>query len=103
MFFGSPKKRKDAEEAFQRKVDENENLLHDDQPDCLLGTCKVMGTGLTLTNASLMILCEPIYNVKTFTQIPKRAHRMGQLKQVTFAVLHGGTQIERYVSSKQGS
>lgn len=82
MVFGPSKRRTAAVDAFMLRTDDKGNLLCQDQPDVLLGLANMMGTGTNLQRATLVILCEPIYNPKIKAQIPKRAHRQGNPNEV---------------------
>ena len=57
MYSGSSKKREAAKAAFQRErnLDAGE-LLDKDPPDVLIGLIRIMGTGLTLPQASVVII-----------------------------------------------
>lgn len=103
MYFGDPKKRKDAEYSFMRAADPDGNLLVKDESDCLIGCIGIMGTGLNLTRATVVILCEPIYDPKLYKQAPKRAHRLGQKEEVFLYVLLSNTTIEKYVDERRVS
>ena len=56
-----------------------------------------MGTGLTLHQASVVIIMEPIYDPNRFLQVPKRAHRLGQQKEVWCYAIRTNTAIEDMV------
>lgn len=103
MYFGDPKKRKEAEYSFMRVTDTDGNLLVKDEPDCLIGCIGIMGTGLNLTRATVVILCEPIYDPKLYKQAPKRAHRLGQKEEVFVYLLLSNTTIEKYVDDRRES
>jgi len=36
-------------------------LLHQDEPDTLIGTVGIMGVGLNLQLGTIVILCKPVY------------------------------------------
>lgn len=57
MYFGSSKMREAANAAFQleRNLDAGE-LLHKDPPDVLIGSIRLMATGLTLPQASVVMI-----------------------------------------------
>ena len=84
MYFGSSKKQEAAKAAFQQERSlETGELLYQDTPDILIGLIRIMGTGLTLRQASVVIIMEPMYNPNLFLQVlswpvnPKR-QREGQ-------------------------
>ena len=53
-----------------------------------------MGIGLTLHQASIVIIIEPMYDPNLFLQMPKRAHRLSQPKEVWCYTIRTITAIE---------
>jgi superfamily II DNA or RNA helicase len=53
------------------------------RPKVLLGQIGAMGTGLNLQAASVVVLCEPQVKPTLEAQAIKRAHRMGQVENVS--------------------
>ena len=95
MYFGSSKKREAAKAAFQQERNLNTGeLLHKDPPDVLIGLIRIMETGLNLHQASVVIIIEPMYDPNLFLQVPKRAHRLGQPKEVWCYTIRTNTAIE---------
>ena len=102
MYFGSSKKREAAKAAFQQEKNlDTGKLLHQNPPDVLIGLIRIMGTGLTLHQASVVIIMEPMYDPNLFLQVPKRAHRLGQLKEVSCYTIRANTPIEDMVEAKR--
>ena len=56
-----------------------------------------VGTGLTLHQASVVIIMEHIYDLNLFLQVPKRAHDLGQQKEVWYYIIRTHTAIEKLV------
>ena len=81
--------------------DVNGALLDDDQPDTLIGLASTMGTGTNLQRATVVILCEPVYDPKIKAQVPKRAHRQGNSCEVWYYILTSKTVIENLVETKE--
>lgn len=75
--------------------------LESDKPDILIGTAKKMGIGLDLTQVTVVILCEPVYDPNLYKQIPKRAHRLRQKEETHYHVLHTDTEIKWRVNDKR--
>ena len=102
MYFGSTKKREEAKAAFQLETNpESGERLHAHEPDILIGLVRTMGTGLTLHRASVVIIMEPMYDPNLFLQIPKRAHRLGQTKEVWCYTIRTDTSIEDLVEERR--
>ena len=59
-----------------------EEFSADDQPGILLLSLKAAGTGLTLTKADYVFLCDPWWNPAVENQAIDRTHRLGQDKTV---------------------
>ncbi|WP_218861127.1 DEAD/DEAH box helicase [Nocardioides panzhihuensis] len=53
------------------------------RPKVLIGQIEAMGTGLNLQAASVVVLCEPQVKPTIEAQAIKRAHRMGQVENVS--------------------
>ena len=101
MYWGTNAKKKlSYDHAFQRTVDEHGNLKVDGEPNCLIGTIRKLGVGRTLTQATVVIICEPIYNLKLYKQAPRRAHRLGQKQEVYVYWMSTDTPIEDMVAAK---
>ena len=103
MFFGNTNKRKAAQHAFMRTTDTYGQPIEKDKPDVLIGRLRHMGVGLNLTRATVVILCEPIYDPAMYKQAPKRAHRLGQKEEVFAYILFSNTRIEEYVDGQRVS
>ena len=103
MYYGSSDRRTAAINAFMLRKGDNGELLDDDQPDTLLGLANTMGTGTNLQRATVVILCEPIYDPKLMSQVPKRAHRQGNSDEVWFYRVTSKTMIENMVEQKQAA
>lgn len=89
MYFGAH--RAVAEQTFQQTINPETGVR--DPPgeaDILIGKDREMGTGLILTRATAIILCEPTFNSSLFYQMPKRAYRYRGKKDVVFYVLSAG-------------
>ena len=99
MFFGDDRNRQ--EQTFQEveNPDTGERYYKEDV-SVMLGKNREMGTGLTLTKATVIILCEPTYMAALLYQMPRRAWRYGQKKEVTFYTLTAGTMIEKLMMDK---
>ena len=100
MYTGTVDKRKAAVSAFMLMKDEHGELLDQDQPDTLIGLASTMGTGANLQRATVVFLCEPVYDAKLQAQAPKRAHRQGNPKEVWYYLLTSKTSIEQLVEDK---
>ena len=83
--------------------DDGGQLIDPDQPDTLLGLANTMGTGTNLQRATVVILCEPVYDPKVKAQVPKRAHRQGNLQEVWYYQLTSQTKIEQLVETKEAA
>ena len=101
MYSGPVEKRQAAVNAFMLMKDENGDLIDDDQPDVLLGLASTLGTGGNLQRATVVILCEPVYDPKVSRQVPKRAHRQGNYNPVHYYLLSSCTSIEALVQDKE--
>ena len=65
----------DIVEKFQSEASDSHQFI--------VGTTKIMGTGLTLTAASWMGILEPEWFAQDLTQARKRVDRIGQTKETT--------------------
>ena len=54
-------------------------------------------TGLTLHQATVVIVIEPLYDPNLSLQIPKRAQRLGQQKEMWYYTIRTHTAIEKMV------
>jgi len=100
MFHGEAKQRALARSAFMLERDSAGDLKQNDQPDILIGLAGIMGEGVNLQRAELVILCEPTQKPKLAKQVPKRAHRQGNPNKVYYYVIFSGTDFERIVAEK---
>ena len=100
MYFGD--RRVDAEQTSQQIIDLDTGKRYKPaEADVLLGKGREMGVGLTLTKATIVILCEPTFNAALLYQMPRRAHRYGQKNVVVFYTLIANTMIEKLVDRKR--
>jgi hypothetical protein len=56
-----------------------------------------MNTGMNLNRATVITLCEPVYDPKLYKQVLKRVHRLEQEEKMFVYVLFSDTTIEKYV------
>jgi len=56
-----------------------------------------MNTGMNLNRATVITLCEPVYDPKLYKQVLKRVHRLEQEEKMFVYVLFSDTIIEKYV------
>ena len=56
---------------------------------------------VNLQRATLVILCESVYDPRTEGQIPKRAHRLGNTHQVWYYAMPSDTMIEDTLDAKR--
>lgn len=101
MYYGTARQRSAAIDAFMLKKNLNiDKLLDPYQPNVILEVAGIIGQGINLQRATVVILCEPLYNPKLLKQIPKRAHRLGQKEDVDFYILIADIMIEGVVRTK---
>ena len=104
MYFGEKTKRTATRQALQHEKDlDTGKLLQMETPDVLIGLVRVMGTGLTLTNATVVIIMDPLYNSTLLLQVLERAHRLGQKKKVHCYIPDSDTDIENLMEHKRVS
>lgn len=73
------------------------SFLHDESITCFLLNAKFQSTGLTLVNATHVILCEPILNAALEAQAISRIHRMGQTKTTHVTIFTMADTVEEEV------
>ena len=64
-------------------VDEASYFKENKRVTCFLLDAKAQASGLTLTNATHILLCEPLVNISLELQAISRIHRIGQKKKTT--------------------
>ena len=85
------------------KRQEMVNLFNQGEKDCFLISLKAGGTGLNLTGADTVILCDLWWNPAVEMQAIGRSHRLGQTKQVdVYRLITLGT-IEEKIQELQES
>lgn len=101
MYFENVKKRKNAEYVFMQKIDDNDCLEIEDKLNCLIKCIDIMNTELNLTQATVIILCKLIYDLKLYKQTSKRTHCLDQKEKIFLYVLFSDTSIEKYVNERR--
>ncbi|RCK54500.1 putative ATP-dependent helicase IRC20 [Candida viswanathii] len=66
-----------------RSFDEVSYFKKNNRITCFLMDAKAQASGLTLTNATHIFLCEPLVNISLELQAISRIHRIGQKKKTT--------------------
>ncbi len=59
----------------------------EDKPDILMGTMRLLGTGITLTRARQIVIIDLNYNACSSNQAEKRISRIGQSNEFTAHIL----------------
>ena len=103
MFYGSAKTQDAAVSAFMLRRSQDEALIDSDQPDTLIGLAGQRGTRANLQRAQVVVLCEPVYDPRTKTQVPRRAHRQSNRNEVWYCILTSQTMIETLVETKEAA
>ena len=75
----------------------------DDGPPVMLVSLKAGGTGLNLTAADHVFLCDPWWNPAVEEQAADRAHRIGQTRPVIVYRLVAGDTVEERILTLQDS
>ncbi|KAG5360742.1 putative ATP-dependent helicase [Yarrowia sp. B02] len=73
------------------------SFLQSDEVTCFLLNAKFQSTGLTLVNATHVILCEPILNAALEAQAISRIHRMGQTETTHVTIFTMADTVEEEV------
>jgi SNF2 family DNA or RNA helicase len=81
------KQRKQLEDGFEERRDEHGELVSPLQPQILVGTTGVLGTGLNLPRAFRMVITEPDYLNRVEKQAKARIRRASQKNPRTTAYL----------------
>ena len=77
-------------------------LLEANQPDVLIGSLRIMGTGHILTRGTVVIMTEPMYHPSLYREDPKRGHRLGQPDEIRRYIIHANKTIEVMGEQKRG-
>lgn len=102
MFYGDTIKRDTAKDAFMLKKNPNTGeLLYKDQPDTFIELMEIMETGVNLYRATVIIICESIYDLKLFKQISKRNYRQGNFQEISYYGISAHTIIKKIVDKKR--
>ncbi|CAG81848.1 SNF2 family N-terminal domain-domain-containing protein [Yarrowia lipolytica] len=73
------------------------SFLQSEEVTCFLLNAKFQSTGLTLVNATHVILCEPILNAALEAQAISRIHRMGQTQTTHVTIFTMADTVEEEV------
>lgn len=90
-------------EAFTDVVDVNGKRKHKRNIRVLIGTTRLLGTGLQLTRAANIVLMEPDYEFVNEIQAYGRIHRIGQKHDCSFSyrLIDSESEIEKAIVERQ--
>lgn len=93
----------EALEAFTDAHDDNGNRKQKRNNKILIGTTRLIGTGLQLTRSCNVVLMEPDYEFIKELQGYGRVHRIGQKNNSSFSyrLIDPTSEIERAILKKQ--
>jgi hypothetical protein len=91
-------------DAFTDAIDKDSGLRKQKNNfQILVGTTRLIGTGLQLTRAANLVLMEPEYEFYRELQAVARIHRIGQINQrsYSFRLINEGSRIENKIVKRQ--
>ncbi|PMD37183.1 hypothetical protein L207DRAFT_599534 [Hyaloscypha variabilis F] len=91
-------------DAFTDAIDKDTGLRKQKNSiQILIGTTRLIGTGLQLTRAANLVLMEPDYEFYRELQAVARVHRIGQrnLRSYSFRLIDEGSEIENRIVKRQ--
>jgi SNF2 family DNA or RNA helicase len=91
-------------DAFTNAIDKDTGLRKQKNSiQILIGTTRLIGTGLQLTRAANLVLMEPDYEFYRELQAVARVHRIGQrnLRSYSFRLIDEGSEIESRIVKRQ--
>ncbi|KUJ17485.1 uncharacterized protein LY89DRAFT_781683 [Mollisia scopiformis] len=90
-------------EAFTDAMDDKGERKHKDNFQFLIGTTRLIGTGLQLTRAAAVVMMEPQYEFFREVQGYARVHRIGQRnpKSFSYRLIDEGSEVETSILKRQ--
>ena len=87
--------------TFATREEIYRKFQEDDTPDVLLGTMRLLGTGITLTRARQIVIVDLDYNASSGDQAEKRISRIGQTNEsIAHILLCTDVKIEQEIRKR---